>query len=127
MLGGTAIANLFIATGTKRDGFHMAPLISEMMTTLMMGGSYDPRFDCFAPDRKLIRNMTREQAVTKAARHQMSAAYQHGFMPASNRMPDQLMNSFRDAAERLHDQVGVHDWGIPPEMLDMYRYGHAKP
>jgi hypothetical protein len=21
--------------------------------------------------------------------------------------------------------VGAHDWGIPPEMLDMYRYGHA--
>ena len=27
--------------------------------------------------------------------------------------------------ERLHDKVGAHDWGIPPEMLDMYRYGHA--
>lgn len=37
------------------------------------------------------------------------------------------MQMYRDGLERLHDQVGAHDWGIPPEMLDMYRYGHAVP
>ena len=71
--------------------------------------------------------MTREQAVDKAVRHQMSAAYQHGFTPPTSRLPEQIETSLRHAVETLHDQVGAHDWGIPPEMLDMYRYGHAHP
>ena len=41
-------------------------------------------------------------------------------------MRKQLEASLRDNLEKLHDQVGAKDWGIPPEMIDMYRYGHAR-
>ena len=126
LLGKTSIGNLIIATGTKRDGFHLAPLISEQIVGLLYGDVLDERFAWFAPERKLIRSLTREEAITKAVRHQMNAAYQHGFSPSLNRMPEQVMQMYRDGLERLHDQVGAHDWGIPPEMLDMYRYGHAR-
>ena len=71
------------------------------------------------------RALSREAAIAKAVRHQVSASYQHGFTPPHNRMPDQLKRMYREDLERLHDQVGARDWGIPPEMLDMYRYGHA--
>ena len=30
----------------------------------------------------------------------------------------------RDDLEALHDQVGAIEWGIPPEMVSMYRYKH---
>jgi len=66
-------------------------------------------------------------AIEKAVRHQMNAAYQHGFTPSKSRMPDQIRQMYRNDLEHLHDQIGAIDWGIPPEMLDMYRYGHAKP
>lgn len=126
LLGKTSIGNLVIATGTKRDGFHMSPLISEYIVAMLYDEPVDERFSWFAPERKPLITMTREQAVAKAVRHQMSAAYQHGFSPSKSRMPDQVRQMYRDDLERLHDQVGAHDWGIPPEMLDMYRYGHAK-
>ncbi|MBN9244843.1 MAG: FAD-binding oxidoreductase [Mesorhizobium sp.] len=126
MLGPTQVANLFVATGTKRDGFHMAPLISDVMSAMMCGEAVDERLAWFRPDRKVIRIMSREEAVKKAVRHQISAAYQHGFEPATTRMPEQLEQQLRSVVEKLHDQVGAEDWGIPPEMLDMYRYGHAK-
>jgi hypothetical protein len=42
-------------------------------------------------------------------------------------MTEQVAQMYREGLERLHDQVGATDWGIPPEMLDMYRYGHALP
>lgn len=126
VLGKTSIDNLIIATGTKRDGFHMAPVIAEKIVALLFGESVEKNFDWFAPERKPIRFMTREEAIAKAVRHQMSASYQHGFTPSLNRMPEQMMQMHRDTLERLHDQVGAHDWGIPPEMLDMYRYGHAR-
>ena len=60
-------------------------------------------------------------------RHQISAAYQHGYAPSKSRMPASVIAMHKDAMEKLYDAVGITDWGIPPEMLDMYRYGHAKP
>lgn len=127
LIGKTSIDNLIVVTGTKRDGFHMSPLISEQIAAIVYGQKVDERLTWFAPERALIRSMTREEAIDKAVRHQMSAAYQHGFSPSKSRMPDQLKKMYRDDLERLHDEVGANDWGIPPEMLDMYRYGHAKP
>ncbi|MGD9968701.1 MAG: NAD(P)/FAD-dependent oxidoreductase [Hyphomonadaceae bacterium] len=126
LIGRTSLKNLVIATGTKRDGFHLAPLLSEQMAALMLGQKVDERLEVFAPERKPLRTLTREQAVEKAARHQISAAYQHGYSPSRSRMPEAVIQMHRDALEKLHDQVGAKDWGIPPEMLDMYRYGHAK-
>lgn len=127
LIGKTSISNLIIASGTKRDGFHMSPLISQIVVSMLYDEPVDERFTCFAPERKPIHSLTREQAISKAVRHQMSAVYQHGFTPSKNRMPEQVAQMYRDDLERLHDQVGAVDWGIPPEMLDMYRYGHALP
>ena len=126
LLGKTSLGNLVLATGTKRDGFHLAPLISEYIVALLHGDATDPRLAVFAPERKPIRSLTRPAAIAKAVRHPMSAAYQHGFSPSKSRMPTQIEQMYRDELERLHDQVGASDWGIPPEMLDMYRYGHVK-
>jgi glycine/D-amino acid oxidase-like deaminating enzyme len=126
LVGPTSIPNLFVATGTKRDGFHLSPLLSEIITAMMLGDPVDTRFHAFAPERAPIRALTRKEAVDKAVRHRISAAYQHGFAPSHDRMPQQIDRMYRDDVERLHDQVGAIDWGIPPEMLDMYRYGHAQ-
>lgn len=125
LLGKTSYSNLIILSGTKRDGFHMSPVISEKVVAMLYGEPIDERFEVFSPERKPIRRLTREEAIAKAVRHQISANYQHGFSPAQNRMPAQLAEMYQDGLERLHDQVGAIDWGIPPEMLDMYRYGHA--
>ncbi|HNN86272.1 MAG TPA: FAD-dependent oxidoreductase [Pseudomonadales bacterium] len=127
LIGKTSISNLIIATGTKRDGFHMSPLISEKIAEMVYGDTVDVRFSVFAPERQLLHTLTREQAIKKSVKHIINAAYQHGFQPAHNRMPDQLIRLHTEDLERLHDQVGAYDWGIPPEMIDMYRYGHAKP
>jgi len=125
LIGPTSLANLVIATGTKRDGFHMAPVLSDQIANMVLGEPQDERFKVFAPERPLLRTMTREQAVAKAVRHQVNAAYQHGFEPATSRTVDQLRRSIEADVQAVHDQAGAVDWGIPPEMLDMYRWGHA--
>ncbi len=127
LIGPTSLSNLVIATGTKRDGFHLAPLLSEYIAAMLHGKSVEKKFAMFAPERKLIRNLTRTQAIDKAVRHLTSAAYQHGYSPSHSRMPEQVAQMNREAVTALHDKVGAKDWGIPPEMLDMYRYGHAQP
>jgi glycine/D-amino acid oxidase-like deaminating enzyme len=125
LMGRTSIDNLTIVSGTRREGIHLAPVISSKVATLVKGGTVDAEFDCFKPERSIIKALSREQAIEKGVRHQISAAYQHGFAPPKSRLLEQLRAQMRGELERLHDQVGAIDWGIPPEMHDMYRYGHA--
>ncbi|MBI5882783.1 MAG: FAD-binding oxidoreductase [Elusimicrobia bacterium] len=126
LLGKTSIANLVIATGTKRDGFHLSPVLSEALASMLLNEKVDPSYELFRPERAPIRHLSREAAIDKAVRHFISASYQHGFVPSHNRLPDQIIQMHRDDLEKLHDKVGARDWGIPPEMIEMYRYGHIK-
>ena len=126
VLGKTSIANLAIASGTKRDGFHLSPVISEMVAALMMGEQVEPEFDRFAPERDVIRDMSREDGIEVGATSLMSQHYQHGYQPSGIRMNAQLKDFFRKDLEALHDEVGAKDWGIPPELINMYRRGYAK-
>jgi len=124
LLGPTSIANLIVATGTKRDGFHCSPLISMAMATLITGGQPDCDLSLFTPERNPVRIYTRDEAINMAVRHIINAAYQHGFVPAKNRMTEDLEKYYFSDLTKLHDAVGADTWGIPPELVDMYRYGH---
>jgi len=126
IFGKTSLSNFVICTGTKRDGFHLSPLLSEILYKLLIDEEVDSKYDCFHPERELIKNYTREQAVSTAVKHMMSASYQHGFVPSHDKIVEKLKQSHRDDIERVHDLVGAKDWGIPPELLDLYRYGHIK-
>ncbi|MCB0333768.1 MAG: FAD-dependent oxidoreductase [Bdellovibrionales bacterium] len=126
LLGKTSVKNLTIATGTKRDGFHLSPVLSDYMATLLMGGSVDDRFDMFAPERSIIRDVTREDAVEIIVASLMSEQYQHGYTPSGIMMDNQVRDTYRRDIQELHDKVGAKDWGIPPELVNMYRLGHAQ-
>jgi glycine/D-amino acid oxidase-like deaminating enzyme len=127
LFGKTSLDNLWILGGTKRDGFHLSPVLSRDLVAAMQGKGIDAGYAFLAPERALIRNMSREHAIEKTVRHQINAAYQHDFEPARNRMVEQLQRSLRADLTSLHDKLGAVDWGIPPELVDMYRYGHIAP
>ncbi len=124
LLGETSISNLFVATGTKRDGFHCSPLIANLLADLILDGSSRIEYSLFRPERTAIRSLSRADAIRTAVRHTINASYQHGFVPAKNRMIEELEKYHSEDLNRLHDRVGAIDWGIPPEMINMYRYGH---
>ncbi len=126
MVGACAIANMFVATGTRRDGLHCSPLIAGIMVDLVRGTPV--RFDIgeFRPDRALVKTISRDDAVAKLVRHTMNAALQHNYRPARTRQNDDLAAHYTREFEALHDAVGAGDWGIPTGLEDMYRYGHIK-
>jgi len=124
LIGRTAIENLFVATGTKRDGLHCSPLIAQCITDLIVGGEPPFCLDSFRPDRSPTRIYSRREAIETTVRQTINAAYQHDFVPAKNRMLEEMERFHRDDLEALHDQVGAIEWGIPPEMVSMYRYKH---
>lgn len=125
LIGGTSLDNLFVVSGTKRDGFHMSPVISSIIVSMLMNDPIDERIKLFSPERFPIRTFDRYTAIEKTIRHWLSASYQHGFSSSTPRIVQQLSQAWREDLEQLHDRIGAIDWGIPPEMVDMYRYGHA--
>jgi glycine oxidase len=127
LIGRSEINNLMVVTGTKRDGLHCSPLIAKCISELLESKSCS-FFDLslFNPNRSRIRLLSRAESVDNYVKHCMNANYQHDFVPAKNRMVETLQTAYRDEIEKLHDQVGAYDWGIPAEMVNMYRYGHLK-
>lgn len=126
LIGPTSLRNMWIATGTKRDGFHCSPLISRCLSDLILQGETATDLSLFAPERSPTRVYSRPKAVEAAVRHIINAAYQHGFAPPSARMVEDLQAHYTIELERLHDSVGAIDWGIPPEMVSVYKAGYLK-
>ncbi len=124
MIGKTSITNLIVATGTKRDGLHCSPVISDYLADIILTGKSEQDMKLYTPEREPVRMYTREEAIQITVRHTINAAYQHDFIPSKGRMVEDLEKYYSDDLNKLHDQVGAYDWGIPPEMINMYRYGH---
>ncbi|MBL9016930.1 MAG: FAD-binding oxidoreductase [Myxococcales bacterium] len=53
LIGATSVPGLVIASGTRRDGFHLAPVIAEHLARLLHGERGDPRFRPFSPEREV--------------------------------------------------------------------------
>lgn len=124
LIGSTSLRNLWIATGTKRDGLHCSPLIAECLSDLIIQGETKVDLSLFCPERKPIKLYSRSEAVEAAVRQMIDAAYQHRFSPSSIRMVEDLRAHYAQEIEQLHDTIGATDWGIPPEMVSVYRAGH---
>lgn len=122
LIGGTSIRDLFVATGTKRDGLHCSPVISEYLADLILEGASRQKLDLFKPERKPVRIYTRKEAVALGVRSAINAHYQHGFQPSHNRIVEDLEAAYQADLEKLHDAAGAADWGIPPEMIGLYRW-----
>jgi glycine oxidase len=126
LIGATDIGNLIVATGTKRDGFHMSPIISEYMVSLMFHETYEHSelFLDFKPQREIIKNISREKAIKDIVDHQISAMYQHDFVPPKSNMINQYKVILEKEAIELHDKFGAFTWGIPPELYGVYKEGY---
>lgn len=101
LIGLTSLGNLAIASGTRRDGFHLAPLIADHLRALLHAEPTDSRLRMFAPERAPLRTLTRDQAIERAVR--------------AGGDPVELA--------RIHDAAGADTWGIPPELVPVYRAG----
>lgn len=124
LIGETSIPGLWILSGTKRDGIHMSPLLAQSVAREMTGqkGLFE---NGFKPERSLLHTLTREEGIQKAVKHLKSAGIQHELQLPKAGWEEMVEDALRRKVEAIYDKCGIRDFGIPPEMLDMYRYGHA--
>lgn len=112
---------MYIATGTKRDGLTLSPLIGKIITDLIVQKNQKilPKF--FYPERKIIKTMTKEEGIKKSVMHALSAAYQHDLNFPDNNLKDQIIHNLHNEIRSIYKKKNIN-FGVPPEILNMYKY-----
>lgn len=127
LLGRYEYDNLYVAGGTKRDGFHLAPLIGKYIAELVSEGKTDERFELFSPMRLPILDISIEEGIELNVESLISEAQQHGYIPATIRGMEQFERSLRSEVRKIHeDQNPYPEHGIPMLMYKLARDGKIK-
>lgn len=126
LMGKTSLEGLYLMTGTKRDGFHMAPIWARHIADAMFNNEESHLLKVFKPERSLIRTLSLEQGIQKSVEHMLSAAYQHDLELPKSGWENNIAEFLRSKVTEVYTKAGVTEFGIPPELIEMYRYGHIQ-
>lgn len=121
LLGRVDNSNLFIITGTKRDGFHLAPLVSEFISKQILSPLSVNPYNMFRPNRNLIKNIPIEKSETSFVSSKINEAYQHGFVATNHYQVQQLEADWLSKIRVVHSEIGATTFGVPPQMYSVYR------
>jgi glycine/D-amino acid oxidase-like deaminating enzyme len=117
VFGRTSIDGVWIASGTKRDGFHLSPKSADELVTALDTNT-QPFSGAFVPERRLILEMPIQRAIDRAVAQLVAASPREEPLAepeARARVLDAYVRSGLANQER----------GIPAELLEMYRGGYA--
>jgi glycine/D-amino acid oxidase-like deaminating enzyme len=115
VIGRTSIANLWLMTGTYRDGLTCSPTLSRQMADeLTDGPERCPAI--FAPERPLIETRTTEESIQEMVVHFVSAGFEN-WMYLPRFFAEKQMESVIEARVRaLYAQLET-EYGLSPEVL----------
>ncbi|MEM8628992.1 MAG: FAD-dependent oxidoreductase [Chlamydiota bacterium] len=123
LIGPSKIKNLFIMTGTYRDGFHQSPVMAQYMADLITNTEEDctsPFFQYFKPHRELIQVKNKNDSIEEYVRHFQGSSYEHQLsLPIGILSDDDYLDIVRKKAEKLYDTLDI-DYGLPPDVLFMF-------
>lgn len=118
--------NVWVLSGTYRDGFHCSPVLARHVADAMLGGPGTLGHDLFAPLRAPLRTMSREEAVDEMALHCVSQFYQYSPRLAPwMRVTDGVEQQVRVRTEATYRELGT-DFGLAPELLELLNWGEAR-
>lgn len=121
MIGETEISGLFVINAMRRDGFHCSPVVSDIVSDLLMKRPVSFDIELFQPRRKPISVFTRSQSVERIVSHTISGAVEHGFESGSPIQSNRIEAAIQHEAEVLHDYLDMGDCGIQPEFFSYFR------
>ena len=123
LIGRMDSIDLLIVTGTKRDGFHSSPYISDYISDLVLHNTSEIELDhIFKPERNLNKYLTRSESISKYVKHKIDAHFQHDFEPSKDSMIENLIDYHTVYANDLHDKYNAIDWGIPIDIYPVYNF-----
>jgi glycine/D-amino acid oxidase-like deaminating enzyme len=125
LIGETSITGLWLVSGTYRDGFHMSPIIAEHIADRIIGGVGLIDHDIFAPERKPLPLLTKNESITEAIEHYMSGAYERSMKLPKAGWDPLFRDLIRDRLSKLYEQLDT-DFGLTPDMLMMFEFAEDR-
>lgn len=135
LIGETSVEGLWLATGTYRDGFLLAPLIARRLSEALLSQQKQlVGCEMFTPEREPISELSQEEAITEGVKHYLSIAFERGTeLPTVGNWRDEFEAAIRLKVESLYQAIDS-DYVLPPDFLwdidehglvDMIREKHA--
>ena len=119
LMGKTSIENLYILTGTYRDGFQQSPFLADYMAKIMLDKEVELKTP-FEPERKLLPTMlNKEVAINNAVKHYMSLFYEHEMKLASLFHERNLEQLLYNKFERIYEILDT-DFPLTPDILFLF-------
>ena len=118
--------NVWMLSGTYRDGFHCSPLLARHTADSLLDGTGILGDHCFAPLRRPLKTMSRDDALEELSLHLVSMFYEYsGHPPAYLQPSDVLGPQSRGRTEETYDRLEI-DFGLAPEILGLLNYGRDR-
>ncbi|MFF3062550.1 FAD-dependent oxidoreductase [Streptomyces sp. NPDC057909] len=113
--------NLYLATGTYRDGFHNSPLIAKIMADDLLGSS-DRYEHPFVPTRAPFSVMTAQESAAETAYHTASLAYEASLNWPRFWSHDALPRLFLQSPQKMYEDLG-EPYGLSPDLVRLLARG----
>ncbi|MBM75723.1 MAG: hypothetical protein CMK59_10010 [Proteobacteria bacterium] len=124
LLGKLNDHQIFLATGTKRDGITSSIAISQYISQAILNNKYPKALDLFSPQRELISYFNRELAVEKAAQSMASGRIMHD--SSLRKDWDSVLNESRAYVQNIYSDLLIpKHFGVHPEMLGLFRWHYT--
>lgn len=94
---------ILIVSGTRRDGWHMSPEISDYVAALITNKNYKYKNDYrhFVPYRKYLFKINKKNYLKMIVDHQFSALLQHGYSSGISYANEKIKNNIIDEAKSI--------------------------
>jgi glycine oxidase len=115
--------NVWVLSGTYRDGFHCSPVLARHTADTVLGRGGTLGDHPFSPLRAPIHGMSREAAIDEIVLHCVSQFYEFSARPPTYmRVAEGIERQARNRSNDTYDQLET-DIGLAPEVLELLNWG----
>lgn len=125
LIGETSVPGLFLISGTYRDGFHQSPYIATHIAKLVTGQNGIITHEIFNPERKLIKQFTKEESIELGIEHYMSGAYERAMNLPKAGWDPLLRSMIRHRLHGLYSSLET-EYGLAPDMILMFEFAEDR-
>ncbi len=119
LLGKTSIPGFYIATGTYREGYLLAPYLAKYMSSLILNNQ-EIFNNPFLPERLPIKTMSQEQAIETALNNYTSGSFEHETQLPAVGWYEMFKNMLQEKICKLYQEIDCDQFIIPPDLLLMF-------
>ncbi len=117
LIGKVPLMNVYLCTGTRRDGWHLSPYLSSLLAQLIIEDETPKELKIYDPIRAPYRFIDRAQSIEMATKQYMSGMYQHGLHMPFGSYRNHIARNYEGYFNKLHDYAGLTQVGIPIDLI----------